>query len=148
MDAEELLARVTLFRSLNKRQIGTLARFAASQQYAPSQVIVQQGDTGVGLFVIASGRVEVRQDAQGGGLARVLRTLGPGDYFGEMALLDDAPRSASVVAIEPTECLTLTKWHFLAQLEQHPEMALPMLPVLSRRVRAAEDRLEAAQAGG
>ena len=143
MNAEEQLAKVTLFRSLSKKHLVALGRFAAVQHYAPGQVIVRQGDPGMGLFVVTSGRAEVRH-AGGGGEERVIRTLAQGEYFGEMALLDDAPRSASVVAVEPTECLSLTKWHFLAELETHPEMALPLLPMLSRRVRAAEERLDAA----
>ena len=138
---EELLARVDLFRGLNKKHIAQMARLAQQQHYAPGQVIVRQGDTGLGLYVVASGRVEVRQERPGEE-PTVLNTLGPGAVFGEMALLDDYPRSASVVAQEPTECLTLVKWHFLAELESHPEIALPLLPVLSRRVRAAMQQTE------
>jgi CRP-like cAMP-binding protein len=142
MKTEELLARVDLFRSLNKKHLSQVARLAERQQFAAGQIIVKQGDTGLGLYVIASGRVEAVQE-RAGAEALVLNTLGPGDFFGEMALLDDYPRSASVIAMEPTECLTLSKWHFLAELESHPEMALPLLPVLSRRVRAAMQRAEA-----
>lgn len=139
MDTEELLARVDLFRSLNKRHIAQLARLVTRQHYAPDQAIVRQGDTGLGLYVIASGSAEVRHETPGQA-PTVLNSLGPGEFFGEMALLDDYPRSATVVAREQTECLTLTKWHFLAELESHPEMALPLLPVLSRRIRAAMQR--------
>jgi CRP-like cAMP-binding protein len=142
VDTEQLLARVGLFGSLNKRHLAQLARLATRQQYAPDQVIVRQGDTGLGLYVIASGRAEVR-DERPGQDARVLNTLGPGEFFGEMALLDDYPRSATVIACEPTECITLTKWHFLAELESHPEMALVLLPVLSRRVRTTMQQMEA-----
>ena len=142
LNTEELLARVELFRSLNKKHLAQVARLAQRQQYAPGQVIVRQGDTGLGLYVIAAGRVEVQQERPGKE-PTVLNTLGPGEFFGEMALLDDYPRSATVVAREPTECLTLTKWHFLAELESHPEMALPLLPVLSRRVRVAMQQTEA-----
>lgn len=141
MSSEELLARVGLFRSLNKKHIAQLARLATSQQYAADQTIVRQGDTGLGLYVIVSGRVEVRHETSSQEY-RVLNTLGVGDVFGEMALLDDYPRSATIVAREATECLTLTKWHFLAELKSHPEMALSLLPVLSRRVRAAEQRAD------
>jgi len=141
MTTEELLARVDLFRSLNKKHLAQVARLAERQQFAPGQVIVKQGDTGLGLYVIASGRVEVQQERTGAEPI-VLNTLGPGDFFGEMALLDDYPRSATVIAREPTECLTLSKWHFLAELESHPEMALPLLPILSRRLRAAMLRAE------
>jgi CRP/FNR family transcriptional regulator, cyclic AMP receptor protein len=142
VDTEQLLARVGLFGSLNKKHLAQVARLATRQQYAPDQVIVRQGDTGLGLYVIASGRAEVR-DERPGQDGRVLNTLGPGDFFGEMALLDDYPRSATVIAREPTECLTLTKWHFLAELESHPEMALALLPVLSRRVRTTMQQMEA-----
>ena len=142
MNTEELLAQVGLFRSLNKKHIAQLARFTMIQQYAPGQVIVRQGDTGLGLYIIVSGSVEVCKERPGQEPV-ILNTLGPGQFFGEMALLDDFPRSATVSAREPTECLTLTKWQFLAELESHPEMALPMLPVLSRRVRDALQQLEA-----
>lgn len=142
MNAEELLSQVGLFRSLNKKHIAQLARCATMQHYTPSQVIVKQGDTGLGLYVIASGSVEVRKERPGQD-ALLLNTLGHGQFFGEMALLDDYPRSATVTAREETDCLTLTKWHFLAELESHPEMAVPMLSILSRRVRDALEMLEA-----
>lgn len=142
MNTEELLARVGLFHSLSKKHLTQLARLAVSQQYAPGQVIVSQGDTGLGLYIIASGSVEVRQERPGHE-PLVLNTLGPGQFFGEMSLLDDFPRSATVVAREQTECLTMTKWHFLAELESHPEMALPLLPILSRYIRSAMQRAEA-----
>ena len=142
MKTEELLARVGLFGSLNKKHLAQVARLAQRQQYVPGQVIVRQGDTGLGFYMIASGRVEVREERPGQD-ARVLNTLGPGEFFGEMALLDDYPRSASVVAQEATECLTLVKWHFLAELDSHPEMAIALLPVLSRRVRTTMQQLEA-----
>src|ERR687888_532489 len=120
VDTEQLLARVGLFASLNKKHLAQVARSAIRQHYAPDQVIVRQGDTGLGLYVVAAGRVEVR-DERPGRVARVLNTLGPGEYFGEMALLDDYPRSATVIAREPTECVALTKWDFLAELKAHPE---------------------------
>ncbi len=142
MNTEELVAQVGLFHSLNKKHIAQLARCATVQRYEPGQVIVSQGDTGLGLYVIGSGKVEVRRERPGQEPV-VLNTLGPGQFFGEMALLDDYPRSATVVATEPTECLTLAKWHFLAELESHPEMALPMLTVLSRRLREVDQQLGA-----
>lgn len=142
MDTEELLGRVGLFSSLNKKHLAQLARGATRQHYAPGQVIVRQGDTGLGLYVIATGIVEVRKEHPDQG-STLLNVLGPGDFFGEMALLDDYPRSATVVAREQAECVTLTKWHFLAELESHPEMALPLLPILSRRVRDSMQQMEA-----
>jgi CRP/FNR family cyclic AMP-dependent transcriptional regulator len=142
MNTTELLGRVTLFRSLKKKQLETLALFCTIQTYQPGQEIVKEGDTGLGLYVIISGHAEVYKE-QNGGRSATLTQYGPGDFFGEMSLLDDFPRSATVVAVDWVECLTLAKWHFLAELERHPEMALPLLPILSRRIRAAEERLRA-----
>jgi CRP-like cAMP-binding protein len=136
MDSEELLAHVSLFQRMDKRDIRQLARLAREQQYAPGQTIVQEGQSGLGLYIIAEGSAEVVQGAS------VLRTLSAGDFFGEMSLLDDLPRTATVRAANSCRCLTLTKWEFLGELEAHPQMALPLLPMLSRRVRAAEERAD------
>ncbi|MBI4640287.1 MAG: cyclic nucleotide-binding domain-containing protein, partial [Candidatus Tectomicrobia bacterium] len=89
-------------------------------------------------FVIISGKVRVVKGI--GGRERVIRTLGPHEYFGEMALLDEFRRSASVIAEEDTECLLLVRWDFRAELRLHPEIALHILPLLSRRLREAEER--------
>lgn len=134
MNAEEMLSGVSLFRSLNKKHLAQLARLAVTQTYAPNQVIVGQGDTGLGLYVIVSGSVDVRKERPGQEPVS-LNTLGGGQFFGEMSLLDDYPRSATVIAREETTCLTLSKWHFLSELESHPEIAVAILPVVARRLR-------------
>jgi CRP-like cAMP-binding protein len=136
MDVEELLERVSLFQRLEKRHIRSLTRLVREQEYQPGQLMVQEGQSGLGLYIIAEGTAEVIRGNQ------VLGTLGAGDFFGEMALLDDLPRTADVRASVPTRCLTLSKWEFLGELESHPQMALPLLPMLSRRIRAAEERVD------
>jgi CRP/FNR family transcriptional regulator/CRP/FNR family cyclic AMP-dependent transcriptional regulator len=73
----------------------------------------------------------------------MLNTLGPGQTFGEMALLDGAPRAATITALEDTTCLVLSRWDFVAELQTNPHMAVAMLPVLSRRLREVEARLAA-----
>ncbi|MDP2948756.1 MAG: Crp/Fnr family transcriptional regulator, partial [Chloroflexota bacterium] len=70
----------------------------------------------------------------------VLASLGPGEFFGEMALLEGYLRSASIRAVEDTECLVMSRWDFLAELRGQPSMAVQMLPVLSRRLRQLEAR--------
>jgi len=85
--------------------------------------------------MILSGRVEIARDGNSLGAFR------PGDFFGEMSLLDSAPRSATIRAMEPTECLMLSSWDFKALLERHPSIAVKLLEVLSRRLRAADERL-------
>ncbi|HZP97794.1 MAG TPA: cyclic nucleotide-binding domain-containing protein [Candidatus Limnocylindria bacterium] len=135
----EFLKRVSWFEDLDQRSLDAIANAAVEQSYAPGQEIVHQGDTGVGAFIIRSGKVEIVQEKDGH--ETKLTTLGPGDVFGEMALLDEFPRSASVRAVEPTTVLGIQRWHFKGILESHPQLALALLPILTRRIRAAEGML-------
>jgi CRP-like cAMP-binding protein len=142
VDVKELLSQVDLFRGLNDSHLGHLAVCTGTTQYQAGDVIITQGEEGTHLCVIVSGRVEVRRE-RAGREPMVLDELGPGQFFGEMALLDNRPRTATVVALEDTLCLTLFKWLFRVELESHPEMAIAILPEISRRWRRALDRLAA-----
>ncbi len=135
----DFLKRVSWFEELDQKSLEAIANAAVEQQYAAGHEIVRQGDTGVGAFIIRSGKVEIVQDRDG--QMRKLATLGPGDVFGEMALLDDVPRSATARALEPTTCLGIQRWHFRGILESHPQIALALLPILTRRIRNAEGML-------
>jgi CRP/FNR family cyclic AMP-dependent transcriptional regulator len=135
----EFLKRVSWFEDLDQRSLDAIANAAVEQSYAPGQEIVRQGDTGVGAFIIRSGKVDIIQDKDG--KETKLATLGPGDVFGEMALLDEFPRSANARAIEPTTVLGIQRWHFKGILESHPQLALALLPILTRRIRNAEGML-------
>jgi CRP-like cAMP-binding protein len=132
----EFLARVPLFHNLNKRQLQGLARSVTHRQYAAGDEIVTQGKGGIGLFVIASGKAEavhVRTD----GSKAVVNTFGPADFFGELSVLNDEPRTASVVATEDTECLVLTRWELLGKLELDGKMATVILIELAKRFQRA-----------
>ncbi len=135
----EFLKRVSMFEDLDNKSLEALANAAVEQRYEKGQDVVRQGDVGVGAFIIRSGKVDVIQEK--GGKETRIATLGPGEVFGEMALLDEFPRSATVRASEPTTCLGLQRWHFRGILESHPQIALAMLPVLTRRIRSAEGML-------
>lgn len=135
----EFLKRVAWFEDLDQRSLDAIANAAVEQSYEPGQLIMRQGDTGVGAFIIRTGKVEVVQEKDG--TETRLATLGPGDVVGEMALLDEFPRSASVRAIEPTSALGIQRWHFKGILESHPQLALALLPILTRRIRNAEGML-------
>ena len=135
----DFLKRVSLFEDVDQKTLDAIANSAVEQSYTPGQEIVHQGDTGAGAFIIRSGKVEVIQEKDG--QQTKLATLGPGDVFGEMALLDEFPRSASVRAVEPTTALGIQRWHFKGILESHPSLALALLPMLVRRIRAAEGML-------
>ena len=135
----DFLKRVSMFEDLDQKSLEAIANAAVEQSYQPGQEVVRQGDTGVGAFIIRSGKVEVVQTRDG--KETKLATLGPGEVFGEMALLDEFPRSATVRAVEPTTALGIQRWHFRGILESHPQIALALLPMLTRRVRNAEHML-------
>jgi CRP/FNR family transcriptional regulator len=130
------LAQVPLYKGVKRRQLESLAKTMVEQEYEAGEDIVTQGENGVGLFIIVSGRadaVHVRTD----GSKAIVNTFGPTDFFGELALLAEGPRTASVVAQEATTCLVLTRWNFLAVLREDVEMAIAILEELAWRFRAA-----------
>lgn len=135
----EFLKRVSWFEDLDQKSLDAIANSAVEQSYQPGQEIVRQGDTGVGAFIIRSGKVDIVQEKDGH--ESTVATLGAGEVFGEMALLDEFPRSASVRAVEPTTVLGIQRWHFKGILESHPQLALALLPILTRRIRSAEGML-------
>ena len=135
------LQNVPLFHSLNNRQLELLAKRMVEREYASDQHIVTQDKGGEGFFVIVSGKAEAFRQRSDGAQVPV-NTFGPTDFFGELALLDDGLRTASVIATEPTKCLVLTRWDFLGALrESDVEMAIVILEQLAKRFRRALDSL-------
>lgn len=135
------LQNVPLFHSLNNRQLELLAKRMVEREYGADQPIVTQDKGGEGFFVIVSGKAQaIRQRSDGEKIS--VNNFGPTDFFGELALLDDGLRTASVIATEPTKCLVLTRWDFLGALrETDPEMAIVILEQLAKRFRRALDSL-------
>jgi CRP-like cAMP-binding protein len=137
-DTIEILNQVPLFQGLKRRQINRLARTFIDRKCAADEVIVPQGRDGYGFFIIASGEAEaVRQRADGTKV--VVNTFGPGDFFGELALLDNGPRTASVIATEPTTCLILPRENFLGILRKDGDMAVDIMVELAQRFRNTLD---------
>lgn len=136
--SEDTLARVDLFSTLNKKELQELTKSCQERSYPAGTTILSQGDTGVGLYVLKSGKVRVIQANNPDRAETELAVVGPGDVLGEMALLDDLPRSASVVAIDDVTALLLPIWEFRSILRSHPDIALKLLAVLSRRLRKVE----------
>jgi len=125
----EMLQKTPLWSGLTEKELKVIARSFKELKYESGQVIVRKGEPGVGFYLIVDGTVEVRSDG------RILSKLGPGQFFGEMALLDGQPRSADVVALEPSRCLAMTSWSFSGIISEHPKMALKMLQEFTRRLR-------------
>ena len=137
---EETFAQVPLLARLSGRQRGRLARMATTRAYEPESIVVRQGDTSMTLYVVLSGRVRIEREGKGGERFQV-NEAGPGGFFGEMGLIEDQPRAATVVTLEPTECALLAKWDFQNELRDDPDIALALLPVLSARIRELDELL-------
>jgi CRP-like cAMP-binding protein len=135
------LAKVPLFSSLKDRQLHRLADRMIERTYNAGDMIVRQGLGGEGFFVIVSGKAEAVRERQDGEKIAV-NNFGPTDFFGELALLDaEGVRTATITATEPTTCLVLTRWDFLAVLRADAEMSVEILQELARRFRLALNSL-------
>jgi CRP-like cAMP-binding protein len=135
---EDTLAHVDLFAGLDKKELRHIAGSCQERKFPAGSVLMQQGDTGAGLFVITSGHVKVTQATDPDRAEENLRTMGPGEVLGEMALLDDLPRSATVTAIDDVTALLLPIWEFRTILHSNPDIAVKLLATLSHRLRKAE----------
>ncbi len=131
------LALVPLFSGFNREELMDLAECVQHHTYGAGEEIITEGDNDRHLFVIVNGAVDVIK-GRGQRNERHLCTLGPRDYFGEMSLIDDLARSATVVAKEPTEILSLDQRDFRKQIEKNPAAAFELLTALSQRVRVLQ----------
>lgn len=133
-ETHTFLAKVPLFQGLSNRQVKQLAKRFVRRTYQKSETIVAQGKGGVGLFTIVSGKAEAIV-ASDSGEKTVVNTFGPNDFFGEIALLDRGPRTASVIATEETECMILSQPEFIAVLKHDAEMGVVIAQELANRLR-------------
>ena len=133
----QLLAGVGLFSGTTEDGRAAIAGRAVEVDFPAGHRIARQGEIETGFFLIATGAASVVRDGD------VLARLGPGEFFGELSLLDRQPRMASVVADEPTTCLALSSWDFEKLLETEPGVALAVLREVARRLRAVETEYHA-----
>jgi CRP/FNR family transcriptional regulator len=131
-DLATALRRVPFFSALSDREVEQIATRLAQRTFNEGQAITREGETGVGFFLILDGNAAVSIGGEPRG------TLGPGDHFGEIALIDDGPRSATIVAATDVRCVGMTAWDFKPFVERHPEIAWTLLQTLARRLRDAE----------
>jgi len=139
---EDTLAHVELFSSLDKKELQTLAKSSQERTYSAGTKLFSQGDSGSGLYILKSGKVSITQRSGAQGAEKEINTVGAGETLGEMALLDDQPRSATVTAVEDVTALLLPVWEFRGVIKAHPDIALKLLASLSRRLRKVQDRAE------
>lgn len=125
----ELLARAPLLAGVDADGIARIATRVVEVDFPKDHVIARQGEVGTGFFLVASGSVRVVRDGE------TIARIGPGDFFGELSVLDGRPRIAQVVADEPTVCLALASWDFEAVVKEQPAVALAILRGLAGRLR-------------
>jgi CRP-like cAMP-binding protein len=140
MDDVGFLGEVSIFSHLKKRDLKKIAKLARRESFAAGDVITGEGDRDGRLFVVINGEAEVIK-GRGGPAEWRLRTLGPRSYFGEMAMIGDWVRSASVVAKTDVEVLTLDRLNLRQEIEKYPIVAIELLQMLTRRIQALEKGL-------
>ena len=136
----DFLATVPLFGGLDRPELQRFAELTREKTYPRGSVILFEHDPGDSLFVVRSGRVKVVLIGEDGREV-ILGMLGVGEHFGELALIDDRPRSAHVIAMEDSDLLVLRREDFRARVESSPSVAWSLLTELSRRLRQADDKI-------
>jgi CRP/FNR family transcriptional regulator, cyclic AMP receptor protein len=135
------LRRVPLFQSLNEAQLDVLATGSLRRNYPRGRTIVAEGEPSQSLYILLSGRAKVqRSDSEGKEV--ILAVIGPGEFFGEMSLIDDSPRSASVITLESSDFMAINKDNFKAMLLQNTDIGMQIMRGLVRRLREADKKIE------
>lgn len=130
----DLLRTVQLFSEVSPRALSAIADLTEEIEFPAERYIVRQGQVGTGCYLIVKGRARVVRGNE------VIARLGPGDFFGELSVLDQQPRMAHVISEEPTTCLALASWDFTKLLEKNPKITLALLREIARRLRTATEQ--------
>jgi CRP/FNR family cyclic AMP-dependent transcriptional regulator len=130
-----MLQEVPLFSSLDKKALNYVASSAGKKTYKQGDKIAREGEKAISFYLILDGSVDVRRGN------RIIAKLGKGQFFGEMALFDDQPRSADVVAAEDTTCVLLTSWALSGIIADNPKIAQSIIKELVRRLRETDKAL-------
>ncbi|MFQ6023325.1 MAG: Crp/Fnr family transcriptional regulator [Acidiferrobacterales bacterium] len=137
----DMLKNIPLFANLSEADLAKLESHAVTKTFPKNSIIINEGDTTDSLYITVSGKVKAflrnERDKE-----VILSIQGPGEYFGEIALLDEAPRSASVMTLENSSFLIITQASFRACLGEHPDIAISLIRGLTHRVRALTDSVK------
>lgn len=140
----EMLRRIDLFSKLDESEVADLLDVTTTRRLAAKEVLFYKGDPGNQLYGVLSGRLKAMASSREGREV-VFSVSGPGDVIGEIALIDSDPRSATVVALEECELLTLHRRDFIPFIERHPMVAIHLASVMAKRVRDLSQSTEDAQ---
>ncbi|MGD8257399.1 MAG: cyclic nucleotide-binding domain-containing protein [Desulfobacterales bacterium] len=144
--AADFLAKVSIFSHLKKRDLARIAKKSRYCNFKFGDVIIKEGEHDGRLFILISGAVNIFK-SYGTNKEKLLRTLEPPCYFGEIALIDDWVRTATVVATGDTQTLCLDQWNLRQEIAKYPGMAIELLQMLNRRLLALEKKLVNATGG-
>ena len=129
----ERLAKIPLFQNLSAKQLAAVDGLVTAMDFAPGRELIRQGEPGREFMLVVEGEAEVRRDGE------VIATRGPGDFFGETALLLDQPRNASVVATTAMTIEVIDRKEFRRLLEQYPDLHAPLLEATAQRLAALDE---------
>jgi len=131
----DMLEKCSLWSGLDTQDLKAIVKVSKQQKFQSGETIVKKGDEGTGFYLVLDGAVEIRSDG------KILSKLGPGQFFGEMSVVDTQPRSADVVAVEPSRVLFLSSWSFKSLISERPRIAVKMLQEFVRRLRNTDRAL-------
>ena len=136
----EFLKNVPLFSGLSSRQLKKLANAVVPRSFSAGDEMVKQGEKGVGIFIIISGQADAILEMDGGE-KKTVNSFDSTDFFGELALLTEGPRTASVLAKTDVECVVLARWNFIPLLKEDAEMGVAVAQELASRFRTTLDAI-------
>jgi len=140
-DRNEALRAIPLFRDMPEKDLADIAGLLIDRKFPRDAVIYEDGSMGDYMYIISEGQVKITKMSEDG-REKILEILGPGNFHGEMALLDRAPRSASAKTITPCVLLALSRADFLGLLKQNHEVTLELIRVLARRLRETDEQIK------
>ena len=129
----EMLRKVPLFSGLDNRELESVMGAGREVSFESGQKIITQGEPGLSFLLVLEGKTEVRKEG------RRVAVVEPGGFFGEMTVFDDKPRSADIVAVEPTKCFGIASWSFFPMLRANPSVAIEIIRELVRRLRLLDE---------
>ncbi len=135
-----MIENILLFSDLPEDYLQHIASCAVTRNYPKNSILITEGDQSDSLYIIENGRVKIFLNDENGKEV-ILNILGPNEYFGELAMLDESPRSASVMTLEPSRFSIISKADFDACLDSHPEIAVQLIRALAARIRALTENV-------
>lgn len=138
--ATQALQTVPFFVGLSEEEADQLSKRLVLRRFSSGQIIFHHGDPGGLLYIVSKGKVKITHSTPDGQEA-MLAIVGTGDFFGELALLDDSPRSATAEALEPTETLTLHRDDFMRYIQDNPHFSMHVLQTMARRIRRLNNQV-------